>query len=226
MPRYTIPNAYADGIAAIRREPEEAIRAILAALSTVSPSLGTSSITGAISAVVASVPQSEIEVIVEAVFSLYNAFDSSDIAIELFVQEICKAMEDSKNKDLHFDGDSDRERFKNRLTQLLSVETFRLASKALSLRNECAHIFCNGRIMTDARPVYGIDVSLTPRAALILHSFRLGYHEGTSDIKEFYFTFDDNDLKEMRDLLDRAELKSKSLTAALKASGIAVITAE
>jgi hypothetical protein len=114
---------------------------------------------------------------------------------------------------VHRSGDTDRSCFKSRLIKLLTIDSFGIVSKALSLKAESDHIFCTGRILTDARPVYGADPSIAPRAALILHTLRLAYHE-SADLKEFYITLDDRNLKEFRDLLDRAGLKSKSLTAA------------
>jgi hypothetical protein len=224
MSRLRIPEQYVSGIAAIRQQEEAAMRAFSAALSTVSPSLNAGALISTISSSVTSIPQSDIEKMVAAVVSLYAGLDSSDFPLEVFIEEICKAMAESKHKDLNFEGEADRERFKSRLIYLLNIESFSLASRALSLKSEYANVFCNGRIMTDARPVYGTDVSTAPHAALILHSLKLSYHQSTTDVQEFYVTLDDSDLMELKDLLDRAELKSKSLTAALKAAGINVIT--
>jgi hypothetical protein len=225
MSRFTIPEQYADGLAALLRLPDNVVQGFVAALSAVSPSLNKNALVTSISSSVTSASQREVEEMVVAVISLYRALDSSDSSIDLFVEGICDAMADSKRKDLHFDGPPDRTRFKARLMDLLDIESFGVASKALSLKNECDHLFCVGRILTDARPVYSDDVSAPPRAALILHTLRLAYHK-TNDLKEFYITFDDSDLKELRDLLDRADLKSKSLTVALKSAGINVITTE
>lgn len=159
---------------------------------------------------------------VSAVVSLYAAMDTSDLSIEVFVEEISRAMSESKQTELNFDSTADRLRFKDRLTTLLKLDAFGIASKAISLKTECDHSFCSGRILTDARPVYGLDVSTAPHAALILHTLRLAYHQ-VNDLKEFYITLDDSDLKELRHLLDRAETKSKNLTAALKTAGIVVL---
>jgi hypothetical protein len=222
---FRIPDQYADGIVSIRKQPEDVMLEFSAALSTVAPSLSRDTIVSTVSSSVTSIPQNEVQGMVAAVVSLYAALDSSDVSIEPFVEQICKAMAESKRKDLNFDGDADRDRFRDRLTKLLKIDSLGIASKALSLKTECDHLFCSGRILTDARPVYGADVSTAPRAALVLHTLRLAYHEA-NDLREFYITFDDSDLKELRDLVGRAELKSKSLTATLKAAGIGVITTE
>src|ERR1700676_3830276 len=99
---------------------------------------------------------------VAAVVSLYAALASSDLSTEVFVEEICEAMAESKRKDLNFDDEADRDRFKHRLITLLKIDSFGIASKALSLKSDCDHVFCTGRILTDARPVYGADVSTAP----------------------------------------------------------------
>jgi hypothetical protein len=202
------------------------MRLFSAALAVVSPSLNVNAIVSAISSSVAPLQPSETEEMVAAVISLYAAMESADFTSEGFIEEICSAMDQSGRKDLNFENDRDRGRFKNRLVDLLNIESFSLASKALSLKSECDHLFCTARIMTDARPVYGADVSTAPHAALILHSVRLSFHEESTDIKDFYITLDDSDIRELRELLDRAESKSKSLTAALKAAGIHVVSTE
>jgi hypothetical protein len=198
------------------------MREFSTALSLIAPSLGTDTVASTVSTSVTSIPQTEIEGMVSAVVSLYAAMDTSDLSIEVFVEEISRAMSESKQTELNFDSTADRLRFKDRLTTLLKLDAFGIASKAISLKTECDHSFCSGRILTDARPVYGLDVSTAPHAALILHTLRLAYHQ-VNDLKEFYITLDDSDLKELRHLLDRAETKSKNLTAALKTAGIVVL---
>jgi hypothetical protein len=220
--RFRIPDQYVGGIASIRRQPDETMREFSTALSLIAPSLGTDTVASTVSTSVTSIPQTEIEGMVSAVVSLYAAMDTSDLSIEVFVEEISRAMSESKQTELNFDSTADRLRFKDRLTTLLKLDAFGIASKAISLKTECDHSFCSGRILTDARPVYGLDVSTAPHAALILHTLRLAYHQ-VNDLKEFYITLDDSDLKELRHLLDRAETKSKNLTAALKTAGIVVL---
>jgi hypothetical protein len=224
MAKFTVPERYAAGLAAIRQLSDDKMREFLSALSAVVPSLDARAVVAAASSSAKSISQDELEQMTFAVVSLYAALDYSDFEAEPFAEEICLAMAESKRKDLTFDGQEDRKRFKDRLEKLLGIDSFGVASKALSLRREYDHIFCSGRILTDARPLYGTDVSVPPRAALILHTLRLAYHE-TNDLKEFYLTMDDSDLKELRDLLDRADLKGKSLTAGLAAAGIDVISA-
>lgn len=225
MAKLTIPERYAPGLVALRQLPEDKMREFLSALSVVTPSLNPNTIVSNISSSAKSIPPSELEQMTFAVVSLYAALDYSDLEAGPFVEEICRAMAESNRKDLNFEGDSDRNRFKDRLQNLLAIDSFSIASKALSLRREYDHIFCSGRILTDARPVYGPDVSVAPRAAIIVHTLRLAYHK-TDDLEEFYLSFDDEDLKELKDLLDRAERKSKSLGAALVATGIDVISAK
>ncbi|MGA3018492.1 MAG: hypothetical protein ABSF62_15330 [Bryobacteraceae bacterium] len=167
MSKFKIPDAYADGIASIRKQPEDVMLEFSSALSAVAPSLRTDAVVAAVSSSLTLIPRHEVERMVAAIVSLYMALDSADESVESFVEEICKAMDESPRKDLKFDGDADRNRFMDRLIGLLKIDSFGVASKALSLKSECAYIFCAGRILTDARPIYGPDASIPPQAALI-----------------------------------------------------------
>jgi hypothetical protein len=222
MARFRIPEQYASGLATIRQLDDAAMEQFLSVLSKAAPSLNTSALASAVSSSVKSIPQEDIEEMLVAVVSLYGVLDQSDLSMESFTDEFCQAMAESKRKNLNFDGEADRKRFRDRLTQLLSVDSFSIASKALSLKQEYEHYFCSGRILSDARPVYGDDLVTGPLAALIVHTLRLAYHE-VDGIKEIYIAFDDSQLRELRDLLDRAELKSKNIRALLERSGTRVV---
>jgi hypothetical protein len=104
--KFTIPNQYASGIASIRKQSEDAMQELSTALLHVAPSLNRSTIVSTVSSSVASIPKDEVEGMVAAVASLYGALDSSDLSIELFVEEICNAMAESKREGLNFDGDT------------------------------------------------------------------------------------------------------------------------
>lgn len=100
-----------------------------------------------------------------------------------------------------------------------------VASKALDIRAQHQRVFRRARILTDLRPVYGVDASVRPAAAVIVHTLRLEYVEAGTGTRRFFIALDAADLKELRGLLDRAEKKEASLSAMLETSGLSIIQA-
>jgi hypothetical protein len=55
-----------------------------------------------------------------------------------------------------------------------------------------------------------------PYGAVIVHLLKLSYHED-GDHKEFFVALDDADLKHLKEVIERAERKAKTLRGKLKA---------
>jgi hypothetical protein len=96
------------------------------------------------------------------------------------------------------------------------------ATKAVVIQHEHEHTLCTLRIFTDARPVYGEDVTAPPSAAAITHMLKLTYHEG-NDTKEIHVAFDHEDLINLRSQIARAESKAAGLRKIFESSKIPVI---
>jgi hypothetical protein len=100
--------------------------------------------------------------------------------------------------------------FKRCLNDLLTADVFSIGAKALALMQEHERTFCQARIITDIRPVFGSEVSKPPRAVVVAHTLRISYHEG-DERKDFYVALDSDDIESLRELLDRADAKARSL---------------
>jgi hypothetical protein len=69
------------------------------------------------------------------------------------------------------------------------------------------------------RPVFGSDPAVRPVGAVLTHTLKIRYHEGDlRDHREFYVVLDSNDLDELRDIIQRAQTKDKSLRELLKSA--------
>ena len=132
-----------------------------------------------------------------------------DAPIEEFADEVCDAMEalSSDERLPH----AEREAFRHNLLTLLSADIFSLLTKVHDLATEDERTFCHARIITDLRPVFGLDPDDGPKAMLVVHMLKLTYHQGTKEHKHFHVSLDSADLKAMKQLIQRAELKAKTL---------------
>lgn len=153
--------------------------------------------------------------VAEALGSLYAARVTKEVSIEQFAEDICGAMDESGDEELQLSKD-ERTRFKQTLIVLLSVEDLNIAARAADLRTEFANVFCDGRILTDLRPVFSRDAAEGPKGMIVAHTLKIEYHKGSKEHEEFYVALDASDLKTLRALVDRAEHKEKALKNSIK----------
>lgn len=192
---------------------DDSMEEFVEALSVTSPSLNIRAIISTAVSRVKSIERSDVSKLVRAIISLYTVrlySDYSTSSIDEFVEEICQAMNRDGSKGLVVT-DENREHVKDRLKKILSLGTFGIATKAITLRSEYQHVLCSARILTDARPIYGPNPNDPPNGVVIAHTLKICYHsEENPAIKEIYLALDADDIRKLRGLLDRAESKAKS----------------
>lgn len=170
---------------------------------------------------VAGLSTEQLAEILDTLVALYGVRISAEVSIEEFIVDICEALQSHGSQDFQLPPES-VERFSSRLKKFLSIDALNRAAKARVLRYEHERTFCTARIFTDARPVFE-DAVGRPEATVIFHMLKIAYHEA-GDVKEIYVSLDENDLDELRDVIKRAELKSKALKEALNEGRLKVVT--
>jgi hypothetical protein len=132
----------------------------------------------------------------------------------MFVEDVCDVVEEG-DYSIGLDEET-KEHLKERLTKLLDNQAILVAAKARLVFIEHEHYLCYARIVTDIRPVFGLDVSRKPRAAMIAHTLKLVYHEGKGkDTKEFFVALDPSSLDRLSELIERAKAKEETLKSVL-----------
>jgi hypothetical protein len=113
----------------------------------------------------------------------------------------------------------------NRLTKLLGMESLNiLETKVRELKAEYEHGFCEVRILTDVRPVFGKNVTDPPSTMLLAHVLKLGYHDAHEGRhREFYVSLDTSDLAVLKAAIKRAEDKAQSLKIRFESAGLRII---
>lgn len=162
--------------------------------------------------------------IVSMLMSLYRAIE--DTPIHEFAGEVCDALRISGKVEAK---EVDWSSFMQDLTALLSCDkTFGVAAKALDIRQQNPHVYCNARILTDIRPVFTDDPAEGPNAAFVVHTLRISTHEegDFSTVKDFFLSLDADDLKELRRLIDRAVTKEAALKSLIEDTKVAYLELE
>ena len=226
MPKLTIPDRNRAGVAKIRRLDDRTIQEIRNALDLRRGAGSQKNGNGlevptdpnsvALSAVrsIASVNVAEFAQIAESLAGLYMARSMQDMSPDDFLEQVCDAMEAIPDEALRLPH-SERESFKEKIRILLSSDAFAIVAKAYDLATE-ERTFCSSRILTDLRPVFGARVEDGPQAMVVLHTLRLTYHEAHKKHEEFFVILDADDLKQLRNQIDRAERKAETLRSSVK----------
>lgn len=97
------------------------------------------------------------------------------------------------------------------------------AAKAGSVLTHHERIFAGARIMTDIRPIFHLNVSDKPDAAMIVHMLRMTQRDNHGERADLFFALDSNDIKVMKALLDRALKKEKTIKDIMKDAGVTVL---
>src|ERR1035437_5877099 len=155
----------------------------------------------------------------EAVLELYRVREYFDTEVPEFAAEIAASLQEAVSFPV-----AEVAAFKDRLTKILLVTPLGIASKSESLKVEYERRFCTARILTDVRPVYVGSPSSRPSAMMITHTLRITFHDDTGELREVSITMGDNDLVTLRELVDRAEEKTKSLQSVFATTNIPIVT--
>jgi hypothetical protein len=115
-----------------------------------------------------------------------------------------------------------------KLKQFLMValtldETVGTAAKTGPVMTEHERVFVDARVLTDVRPIFHPDLSEKPNAAVLVHMLRITTRDIYKNETAQYFALDSNDIRLMKQLMERAIKKEETLTNAMSGAGINVI---
>jgi hypothetical protein len=210
-----IPEPYRPGVSVLANLPESSYKAILEALSR-SPSSFTRNreLVAWIASEVKDTPALDLAKLVDTLTSLYRLrLRRPGTSIQTLADDVTVAARDIPNFKV-----PEGVAFTERLAALLALNSLNtIALKAKELQLESERTFCEARIITDVRPVFGENVDDSP-SMIIVHTLKLGFHE--SGHKDIYVALDAADIASLKKTLERAEDKARKLKALLDATGI------
>lgn len=221
MARLNIPERHRAPLSSIRSLSYESVQQLRSSLDQVAPDLRSSEADQNLSSdpkatltavrTLASTKTANLKGVLEVLVTLYEVKSQRNVTVEEFVDMICDAMENLDDPQLRLPS-TERAEFAGKLLTLLNAEVFALAAKAEDLATENDHTFCHARILTDLRPVFGPNPEDGPRAALVMHTLKIGYHQqGHENHRSFYVTLDAENLQALKKIVLRAEEKARTL---------------
>jgi methionine synthase II (cobalamin-independent) len=211
MAAIEIPERYKGGLIKLITLSENSVDQIISAFEGVAPKFFPEELSKDVISKIEGVSPDDLLEIISAILILSKHRVHDDIPPEELAEQIVQALSDVKK--------NQQQGLKRRLVRFFQIETLLISAKASSIMLSHENIFCSARIITDVRPVFGSDPSVTPNAAVTVHMLNLSYHH-EGQIKELYIAMDALDIDTLRIALDRADLKGQSLKSLIKRAGL------
>ncbi len=86
-----------------------------------------------------------------------------------------------------------------------------MAARASDIVTEYDRVFHDVRILTDMRPVFGVDPEDGPKAAALIATLKVEYHISQGPVESDFYALEHSDLLRLRDAVDRALVKHSSM---------------
>jgi hypothetical protein len=217
MAAITVPERDHKALGELVNLPGDRLGALLKALQAAEPTLLMRDLAAHV-APAAGVNASDALRLIRLLATMYAVRTREDLTVDAFADEICRAAEETGKPELQLSPEV-REPFKRYLAELLSLKSLFVTAKALEVTHEHEHALCDARILTDMRPVFGLNNE--PAAAVAVHMLKLSYHEGFhGDIRNFFVALTPENIREFKHLIERAEIKEASLKTIAARSGL------
>lgn len=111
-----------------------------------------------------------------------------------------------------------------RIAMLLSTRSIALLGKALDMGTEYDKVMVSARILTDLRPVFGPDVVEAPGGALLTHTLKIEFVHDAGDVGNIYVAMNEDDVANLRTLLNRADQKAVTLKGMIAKMGVSYMS--
>jgi hypothetical protein len=218
-----LPDYYDQGIKDLIGLHEDQARELLSALRDEPPTYyNPNQLTSHIASKV-SIEKSVVGQIIITLAGLYTGRAVTGLPVSEFAQRVFEVVE---KKGLKPPEPQSWAAFKDNLVELLKLEgPLAVASKAFNVVTEQDRVFSQSRILSDLRSVFKDDPDLSPWAVAVIHTLRIHYYQN-GELKAFFVAMDDQDIIKLKDTLDRAQKKSRTLRTVATSANIPVINIE
>jgi hypothetical protein len=222
LPRtLNIPSQIRSAIARLHSLSDSEFDGLMSGLEKVEPGVVNRDVLAGIAAAAPDLKEDDVERIFQSVMALHMARSTAETPVEQFSVEIANELQETGPERLKLN-EAERERFVKRLKKIFSFDSLTIAAKSRDLQTDHDHIYLTSRVVTDVRPVFRAAPDESPAGMVLVHMLKLGYLDRgrNGERANFYLALDDADLVSLKKLLERAELKAKTLRAKLQSAGI------
>jgi hypothetical protein len=198
---------------------EDSFNQLISALEGIGPTLFPHELSDQVISKLKGISSEDVSEIIATIMSLSSHRVHDDATPEELAEQVAQAASEDS---IAITSDKERDSFKKKLIKFFELSTLYVSSKALGILQSNENLFCTARILTDVRPVFGSDAKVAPVAAVVVHMLDLSYHKD-GELKHLYIAMDSLDIDILKETLDRAETKAKTLKPLIKKAGVAFL---
>jgi hypothetical protein len=209
MPRLTVPPDQKAGLSKLRLMAPSQLAEFAGALETAPLKMHYFQLSRDVASRVRSIPQDDIENIIESLWQIEFMRFSLEAPREPFMEDIKQALIAAEV------GTADEiAALMPVVDRLLQTPSLNIAAKARALLTD-GNSYCRSRVLTDVRPIFGADIAESPKAALVVHHLTLSYHASSPSVADVIVSLDADDIEDLIEVLQRAQTKQKRLQSLL-----------
>ncbi len=211
-----VPQEQFGALAEFVKLPPETLSAFLKLLREARPTLEIDDLVSTVAASTA-LERRKVTDIFQMLSGLYAARENLGLDVDDFIKEVRSAIEESGNPDTQ---PSDWQRVEEAFRHALSADTaLSISAKAVGILTDHPQVYWYSRVLTDLRPVFRTDLSESPPAMVVVHNLKIAYRT-SGGYREFFVALDTLDVEALRDVLDRALEKERSLRTIAEKSNL------
>jgi hypothetical protein len=202
-----IPEEDLPAIATIKALSAASIDELVAAINSAQLTRDLAALAKLITKKVPSIPGERLPLLLDALYTLYYIRELSGVKREVFLEDLIDSIQSNPKVAV---ANKDISKFRVLLSKLLDIEAFNALSKGGRLQRDGERLYCDAKILSDIRPVFGVKPTSRPVGAVVTHTLKMGYHKG-GDHEEFHVILNSEDLLGLNELVARALAKDKTL---------------
>ena len=204
-----VPDFLKQGLEKLGNLPEEAVEELLSLLRGEEAALSSVDISRRVASKTQEFEQKDVEEIVDALLSMYRARQEYGVSTDTLIRDMSSA-----------EGlETSSEQLEERLAKFLDVESLMITAKAFNVMSSHEHVMLKAQVLTDMRPIFREEDAGPPAAAVITHMLKLTYRQDEGE-REFFLAMDSEDVRKLREVLERADYKAQSLRSLLQQTEI------
>ena len=199
MPKYRIPEEFIPGFNTLTKISFDDLGFIISAIKESPVGSNSNDIFKSVKNKV-ELDSSELNILLQTIFSVIGVFVSESDGIEEVVEELIESYF-FQRKDISRDT---KDHMISSLNAILkNASNIKLTLKARALISEYEKIFVDSRILTDIRIVFGDSFDEITQSAVVVHQLKVTY-QSQNELKQSFFALDINDLRQLKINIERA----------------------
>lgn len=212
--RVRVPDRFASSFAQLGEVPDEEFDAFVTSLTDARPTLHAEALSASVHTSAPTLGHEGVKGLVAALVSLVGLARMNEWGAD----EAARIVADSENVST---GPAERDdALARRLAAILSTRSIALLGKAMDMGTEHDRVMISTRILTDLRPVFNSDVDEAPGGALLTHTLKIEFVHDAGTVGNIYVAMDEDDIANLRALLDRADQKGATLKGMIAKMGV------